>query len=125
VEQKALPAPEKKPKDYLTATDIGEHPSVQKSAHEVNMFLYQYKPPFLIKDQNGEWRLTEYGKEYGEERIRELLGGAFVWRIHWKKDILRLFNVYDHEEMGFVKLYIKANGGTPDKLISRIEFDVA
>ena len=28
-------------------------------------------------------------------------------------------------ETGFVKLYIKANGGTPDKLISRIEFDVA
>jgi hypothetical protein len=95
----ALPAPPK-PKDYLTATDIGNHPSVQKSAHEVNMMLYQRKPPLLIKDRKGEWRLTEHGHEYGSESIRELDYGAFVWRIKWKRDVLRLFNIYDHEEMG-------------------------
>ena len=101
----ALPAPPK-PKDYLTATDIGER--IGKTAHEVNMMLYQRKPPLVIKDQKGEWRLTDVGKEFAEERIHEISLGSFVWRIKWKKDILRLFNIQpehgrfrmdDHMEM--------------------------
>jgi prophage antirepressor-like protein len=87
-----------KPKDYLTATDIGVR--IGKSAHEVNMFLYQHKPPLLIKDLKGEWRLTEYGKNFGEERMYEVSGGYLMWRIKWKKDILEKFNIHVHEEMG-------------------------
>lgn len=93
-EQKALPAPAK-PKGYLTATDIGER--IGKSAHEVYMFLYQQKPPLVVKDQKDEWRLTEAGKEYGEEECREISGGFFVWRIHWKKSILEKMNVVGSE----------------------------
>ena len=97
-EKPALPPAPPKPKDYLTATDIGER--IGKTAHEVNMMLYQRKPPLVIKDHAGEWRLTEYGHEYAEERIREVSLGSFVWRIRWKRDVLRLFNVFDHVEMG-------------------------
>jgi hypothetical protein len=97
-EKPALPPAPPKPKDYLTATDIGER--IEKSPHEVNMFLYQHKPPLLIKDQKGEWRITDYGKGYGEERMYEVSGGYFMWRIKWKKDVLRLFNIPVHEEMG-------------------------
>ena len=95
---KPMPIAPPKPKDYLTATDIGDR--IGKTAHEVNMFLYQRNPPLVIKDHAGEWRLTEHGHEYAEERIREVSLGAFVWRIKWKKDVLRLFNVFDHQEMG-------------------------
>ena len=87
-----------KPKDYLTAKDIGER--IGKSAHEVNMFLYQHKPPLLIKDQKGEWRLTNEGNQFGEERMYEVAGGWMMWRIKWKKDVLMLFNIQKHEEMG-------------------------
>jgi hypothetical protein len=92
----ALPAPPK-PKDYLTATDIGER--CGKSAEEVNIWMYQRKPPLIIRDDVSGWRLTTWGKDFGEERAVELVGGTVVWRIKWKKDVLRLFNVFDHMEM--------------------------
>jgi prophage antirepressor-like protein len=92
----ALPAPPK-PKDYLTATDIGER--CGKSAEEVHIWMYKRKPPLIIRDDVSGWRLTEYGKEFAEERAVELVGGTVVWRIKWKKDVLRLFNIHDHMEM--------------------------
>ena len=86
-----------KPKDYLTAKDIGER--IGKSAHEVYMFLYNNH--LLIMSPPGGWRLTEAGKAYGSEYAVEVGQGAIVWRIRWKKDVLRLFNVCaEHEEMG-------------------------
>lgn len=88
-----------KPKDYLTATDIGERAG--KTAYEVHMFMYQHKPPLLIKESHtGEWRLTPFGKEFGEERSFDATKGNIKWWIAWKKDVLRLFNIYDHVEMG-------------------------
>lgn len=90
----AKPVALPKPKDYLTATDIGER--IGKSAEEVHIWMSNQKPPLIIRDDVSGWRLTSRGKEYGEERAVELPGGTIVWRIKWKKDVLRLFNVYDH-----------------------------
>ncbi len=88
-----------KPKSYLTASDIGERTG--KTAYEVHMFLYQYKPPILIKDgHSGEWRLTPFGREFGEERTFDATKGNIKWWIAWNKGVLRLFNVFEHEEMG-------------------------
>lgn len=94
----ALPAPPK-PKDYLTATDIGER--IGKSAEEVHIWMSNRKPPLIIRDDVSGWRLTTWGKDFAEERAVELVGGTVVWRIKWKKDILRLFNIRDeHYEVG-------------------------
>jgi cation diffusion facilitator CzcD-associated flavoprotein CzcO len=82
----------------LTATDIGER--IGKSAEEVHIWMYQRKPPLIVRDDVSGWRITTWGKDFGEERAVELTGGTVVWRIKWKRDVLRLFNVYDHEEMG-------------------------
>jgi hypothetical protein len=92
----ALPAPPK-PKDYLTATDIGER--IGKSAEEVHIWMYNRKPPLIVRDDVSGWRLTTWGKDFAEERAVELVGGTVVWRIKWKKDVLRLFNIHDHMEM--------------------------
>ena len=101
VEKPALPPAPPEPKGlhthkYLTCKDIGE--IIGKSAHEVYMFLYQRKPPLVSKDyRKDEWRITDAGREFGWEESREVVGGYIVWRIKWKKDVLRLFNVFDHE----------------------------
>ena len=62
--------------------------------------MYNRKPPLIVKNDVSGWRLAEYGMEFAEERAVELVGGTVVWRIKWKKDVLRLFNVFDHQEMG-------------------------
>lgn len=92
-----LPEPVKKPKDYFTATDIGER--IGKTPYEVHMMLYQRKPPVLIKeDHTGEWRLTEYGKQFGEERTFDATKGQIKWWIAWNRGVLRLFNMPVHED---------------------------
>jgi len=53
----------------------------------------------VVRDDVSGWRLTEHGKDFAEERVVELVGGTVVWRIKWKKDVLRLFNIHDHMEM--------------------------
>ena len=94
----ALPAPPK-PKDYLTATDIGER--IGKSAEEVHIWMSNRKPPLIIRDDVSGWRLTTWGKDFAEERAVELIGGMVVWRIKWRKAVLRLFNIRDeHYEVG-------------------------
>ena len=99
------PAPPEKPKGlhtdkYLNCKDIGE--IIGKSAHEVYMFLYQQKPPLVVKDyRKDEWRITDEGRKFGWEESREITGGYLVWRIKWRRDVLRLFNLRDeHYEVG-------------------------
>jgi hypothetical protein len=91
-ERTLSPAPPK-PKDYLTATDIGDR--IGKSAEEVHIWMSNRKPPLIIRDDVSGWRLTTWGKDFAEERAVELIGGTVVWRIKWKKDVLRLFNIRD------------------------------
>ena len=96
VDKPALSPAPPKPKDYLTATDIGDR--IGKSAEEVHIWMSNQKPPMIVRDDVSGWRLTTAGKfQYGEERAVELTGGTVVWRIKWRKDVLRLFNVFEHE----------------------------
>lgn len=86
------PAPAKKEKGYLTATDIGE--KIGKTGQEVNTWLYQHNPPFIIKGEGDEWRLTELGKEYAYEH-KYCPPNTFILRnkIEWKPSILEKMNI--------------------------------
>jgi len=90
-EQKALPAPAPKPKvkDYMTATDIGELCGM--SAQQINKFLYNNQ--YIIKDDAYDWRMTELGREYGEERVLEPSTGILVITCYWKPSILEKMNI--------------------------------
>lgn len=87
----ALPAPAPKPKvkDYMTATDIGELCGM--SAQQINKFLYNNH--YIIKDDAYDWRMTELGREYGEERVLEPSTGILVITCFWKKEILEKMNI--------------------------------
>jgi len=90
-EVKALPAPAPKPKvkEYMTATDIGELCGM--SAQQINKFLYNNQ--YIIKDDAYDWRMTELGREYGEERVLEPSTGILVITCYWKPSILEKMNI--------------------------------
>jgi hypothetical protein len=85
----ALPAPKPKVKDYMTATDIGELCGM--SAQQINKFLYNNQ--YIIKDDAYDWRMTELGREYGEERVLEPSTGILVITCYWKPAILEKMNI--------------------------------
>jgi hypothetical protein len=97
--QKQLPPP-LKPKDYLTATDIakiiseGKPEYDRKTAEQINKWLYNNN--YIVYDLNhkSEWRLTQLGHLYGEERAYEPSAGVHVWRIYWKRSILERMNIH-------------------------------
>jgi len=86
-----VPAPSVKPAGWLSASDIGA--VIGKRPHEVNTWLYQ--KGLIIKDgeRPGEWRLMPAGRQYGEERLYEPVPGHPVYRVFWRRDVLRLFGV--------------------------------
>lgn len=89
-----VPAPSVKPAGWLNATDIAK--IIGCKPHEVNMYLYNRRPSALIvKDgeRPGEWRITDAGRLYGEERMYEPSPGHKVYRTFWRQDVLRLFGV--------------------------------
>lgn len=91
--QPALPpALEKKPKPFLTATDIGK--LCGKTPEEVHKWLYQHNPPFIIKGEGDEWRLTEYGKEFAYEHPYCPPNTMILRnRIEWKPSLLEKMNI--------------------------------
>lgn len=86
-----LPAPSPKPSGWLNATDIGR--IIGKTPEQVNQFLYFHN--LIIKDgeRPGEWRITDSGKQYGEERFYEPVPDHPVFRVFWQRKILERFNM--------------------------------
>lgn len=90
------PAPEKKFKGFYTATDIGKLGG--KTAEEVHKWLYQHNPPFIIKGEGDEWRLTEYGKEFAYEHPYCPPNTLILRnRIEWKPSILEKMNIHQQK----------------------------
>lgn len=86
--QQLLPASDV-PTGYLTPTDIGNR--IGRSAREVNMWLYQRG--YQNKGQEeGEWRLTDKGKEHAEE-FPFYRNGHAGYQIKWKQSVFALMNV--------------------------------
>lgn len=86
----ALPAPAKKEKGYLTATDIGE--LCGKKGQEINQWLYNNN--YIVKGEGDEWGLTEQGKDYAYEHPYCPPNTLILRnRIEWKPTILEKMNL--------------------------------
>ena len=81
-----------KPAGWLNASEIAEIVGDMK-ASEVNWFLYNKQ--LIIKDGEnpGEWRITWRGKAYGDEFPYSPHPDHNVYRVFWRRDVLRLFGV--------------------------------
>ena len=80
-----------KPAGWLNASEIAE--IVGGKAGEINQFLYNKQ--LIIKDGEnpGEWRITLRGKAYGDEFPYSPHPDHNVYRVYWRRDVLRLFGV--------------------------------
>ena len=85
-----VPAPSMKPAHWLNASDIGD--LIGKTAAQVNSFLELHKHIIRDGERPGEWRITDSGRLYGEERFYEPVPGKSMFRVFWRRDVLAVFN---------------------------------